>query len=119
AGGIALGSWAWGSIASVIGVEGALLISGATLFASPVLGLWMRMPTVSGPNEPSLDILADPGEARHAPTGRMGRAAQGPARGLYLLDGVREESEGDRRQCDGQGKRCRQRSGATRGVAPR
>ncbi len=50
AGGIALGSWAWGSAANVLGVEGALLISGATLFASPVLGLWMRMPTVSGPN---------------------------------------------------------------------
>ena len=48
------------------------------------------------------------------PLGRMGRAAQGPARGLYLLDGVREESEGDRRQCDGQGQRRRQRSGATR-----
>ena len=59
-GGIALGSWAWGSIANVIGVEGALLISGATLFVSPVLVLWMRMPTASGPNELSLDVLADP-----------------------------------------------------------
>ena len=70
-GGIALGSWAWGSIANVIGVEGALLISGATLFASPVLGLWMRMPTVSGPNEPSLDVLADP-EVRLSLTPRSG-----------------------------------------------
>jgi MFS family permease len=60
AGGIALGSWVWGSIANVIGVEGALLISGATLLLSPLLGLWMRMPTVSGPNELSLDVLADP-----------------------------------------------------------
>ena len=59
-GGIALGSWVWGSVANVIGVEGALLISGAALVASPLLGLWMRMPTVSGPNELSLDILADP-----------------------------------------------------------
>ena len=59
-GGIALGSWMWGSIASVIGVEGALLISAATLLASPMLGLWMRMPTVTGPNELSVDILADP-----------------------------------------------------------
>ena len=71
AGGIALGSWAWGSIANVIGVEGALLISGATLFASPVLGLWMRMPTVSGPNELSLDVLADP-EVRLSLTPRSG-----------------------------------------------
>jgi len=70
-GGIALGSWAWGSIANVVGVEGALLISGATLFASPVLGLWIRMPTVSGPNELSLDVLADP-EMRLSLTPRSG-----------------------------------------------
>jgi hypothetical protein len=30
------------------------------LVASPLLSLWMRMPTVSGPNELSLDVLADP-----------------------------------------------------------
>ena len=70
-GGIALGSWAWGSIASVIGVEGALLISGATLVVSPVLVLWMRMPTASGPNELSLDVLADP-EVRLSLTPRSG-----------------------------------------------
>jgi MFS family permease len=71
AGGIALGSWVWGSTANAIGVEGALLISGATLFVSPVLGLWMRMPTASGPNELSLDVLADP-EVRLSLTPRSG-----------------------------------------------
>jgi hypothetical protein len=71
AGGIALGSWVWGSTGNVIGVEGALLISGATLFASPLLGLWMRMPTVSGPDEVSLYVLADP-EARLSLTPRSG-----------------------------------------------
>ena len=70
-GGIALGSWMWGSIANAIGVEGALLISGAALVASPLLGLWMRMPTVSGPNELSLDVLADP-EVRLSLTPRSG-----------------------------------------------
>jgi hypothetical protein len=50
----------WGSIANVIGVEGALLISGAALVASPC-SVWTRMPTVSGPNELSVDVLADPG----------------------------------------------------------
>jgi MFS family permease len=70
-GGIALGSWMWGSIANVMGVEGALLISGAALVASPLLGLWMRMPTVSGPNELSLDVLADP-EVRLSLTPRSG-----------------------------------------------
>jgi MFS family permease len=70
-GGIALGSWMWGSTASVIGVEGTLLISGATLLLSPLLGLWMRMPTVSGPNELSRDVLADP-EVRLSLTPRSG-----------------------------------------------
>jgi Transmembrane secretion effector len=68
---LALGNWMWGSIANVIGVEGALLISGAALVASPLLGLWMRMPTVSGPNELSLDVLADP-QVRLSLTPRSG-----------------------------------------------
>ncbi len=70
-GGIALGSWAWGGGANALGVEGALLVSGAALFASPLLGLWIRMPAVSGPNEPALDVLADP-EVRLSLTSRSG-----------------------------------------------
>jgi MFS family permease len=70
-GGIALGSWMWGSIANLIGVEGALLVSAVALIASPLLGLWMRMPTVNGPNELSLDVLADP-EVRLSLTPRSG-----------------------------------------------
>ena len=70
-GGIALGSWMWGSIANLIGVEGALLVSAVALIASPLLGFWMRMPTVSGPNELSLDVLADP-EVRLSLTPRSG-----------------------------------------------
>jgi Transmembrane secretion effector len=56
-GGIALGSWMWGSIANGIGVERALLISGAALVASPLLG--------------SLDVLADP-QVRLSLTPRSG-----------------------------------------------
>ena len=37
---------------------------------------------------------------RAAPIGRMGRAAHGSARGLYLLERVREAPAGDCRQCD-------------------
>ena len=92
AGGIALGSWVWGSAANAIGVERALLISGATLFVSPVLVLWMRMPTASGPNELSLDVLADP-EVRLSLTPRSGpivveidyRVDPGKARLFYAL----------------------------------
>jgi len=70
-GGIALGSWVWGSTASAIGVKGALLISGAALVVSSMLGLWMRMPTVSAPNQQELDPLADP-EVRLPLTSRSG-----------------------------------------------
>src|SRR6516164_7641371 len=38
---------------------------------------------------------------RAAPIGRMGRAAQGSARELYLLERVREAPAGDCRQCFG------------------
>ena len=70
-GGIALGRWAWGSTATVIGVEGTLLISRAVLLVSPLLALWMRMPTASGPNELSVDVLTDP-EVRLSLTPRSG-----------------------------------------------
>jgi MFS family permease len=60
AGGIAVGSWIWGSAAGVIGVKGALLASGAALISSSLLGFWMRMPAVRGPNEQSRDLLEDP-----------------------------------------------------------
>ena len=71
AGGIALGSWIWGSAAGAIGVKGALLISGAALVASSLLGFWMRMPLVSGPTLQALDPLADP-EVRLSLTARSG-----------------------------------------------
>ena len=48
AGGIALGSWVWGSAASLVGVKGALLASGAALVLSSLLGFWMRMPLSLG-----------------------------------------------------------------------
>jgi MFS family permease len=71
AGGIALGSWIWGSAASLIGVKGALLASGAALVLSSLLGFWMRMPLARGPNEQALDLLEDP-EVRLALTSRSG-----------------------------------------------
>jgi Transmembrane secretion effector len=60
AGGIALGSWCWGHISNQVGVEGALLISGAVLFTSPMLGRFMRMPPVGGRNEQAMELIADP-----------------------------------------------------------
>jgi MFS family permease len=70
-GGIAIGSWIWGSTAGLVGVKGALLASSVALILSSLLGLWMRMPAVRGPNEQSRDLLEDP-EVRLSLTSRSG-----------------------------------------------
>jgi MFS family permease len=69
-GGIAIGSWGWGRLTDAAGVETALLVSGALMFASPLLGLWLKMPRVGGRDEEA-EVLADP-EVRLSLTGRSG-----------------------------------------------
>src|ERR1700756_24957 len=51
AGGIALGSWGWGHLTVLAGVEPALLVSAGLMGLSPLLGLWLRMPPVGARNE--------------------------------------------------------------------
>ena len=70
AGGIAIGSWGWGRLTDAAGVETALLVSAALMFASPLLGLWLGMPRVGARNEDA-EVLADP-EVRLSLTGRSG-----------------------------------------------
>jgi MFS family permease len=70
AGGIALGSWGWGRLTDVAGVETALLVSAGLMLLSPLLGLWLRMPRVGARNEDA-EVLADP-EVRLSLTGRSG-----------------------------------------------
>ena len=70
AGGIAIGSWGWGRLTDAAGVEAALLVSAALMFASPLLGRWLKMPPVDARNE-AAELLADP-EVRLALTGRSG-----------------------------------------------
>jgi predicted MFS family arabinose efflux permease len=70
AGGIAMGSWGWGRLTDAAGVQTALLVSAALMFASPLLGLWLRMPRVGARNEDA-EVLADP-EVRLSLTGRSG-----------------------------------------------
>ncbi|MBN9005449.1 MAG: MFS transporter [Rhizobiales bacterium] len=71
AGGIAIGSWGWGHLTDIVGVEIALLVSGAVMFLSPILGLWIRMPPVGGRHE-AADSLADPEVKLSSLTGRSG-----------------------------------------------
>src|ERR1700710_996830 len=67
AGGIAIGSWGWGHLTDLVGVEMALLVSAAGMFVSPLLGLWLTMPPIGGRHE-AADLLADP-EVGLPPTG--------------------------------------------------
>ncbi|MDA9459979.1 MFS transporter [Bradyrhizobium sp. CCBAU 21359] len=58
-GGIAAGSWAWGQVTDVAGVDVALLWAAAFLLASPLLGLWLPMPRTSARGEEP-EMLEDP-----------------------------------------------------------
>src|SRR5215207_8507185 len=90
AGGIALGSWGWGHLTDIAGVEIALLVSAGLMLLSPLLGIWLRMPPVGARNEPPAEALADP-EVRLSLTGRSGplvveieyRVAQDSARAFH------------------------------------
>ncbi len=88
-GGIAIGSWGWGRLTDVAGVETALLVSAALMLASPLLGLWLPMPRIGARGEDA-EVLADP-EVRLALSARSGplvveieyRVAQENARAFH------------------------------------
>ena len=90
AGGIAVGSWGWGHLTDLAGVEAALLVSAGLMLISPLLGIWLRMPPVGARNEDATELLADP-EVRLSLTGRSGplvveieyRVAQDNARAFH------------------------------------
>ena len=90
AGGIAVGSWGWGHLTDLAGVETALLVSAGLMLISPLLGIWLRMPPVGARNEDATELLADP-EVRLSLTGRSGplvveieyRVAQDSARAFH------------------------------------
>jgi MFS family permease len=90
AGGIAVGSWGWGHLTDLAGVEIALLVSAGLMLISPLLGIWLRMPPIGARNEDATEVLADP-EVRLSLTGRSGplvveieyRVAQDNARAFH------------------------------------
>ena len=71
AGGIAVGSWGWGHLTDIAGVEVALLVSAGLMLLSPLLGIWLRMPPIGARNEAATEVLADP-EVRLSLTARSG-----------------------------------------------
>lgn len=89
AGGVAVGSWGWGYLTEAAGLQMALLASAALMLASPLIGLWLRMPSVGARGEET-EVLADP-EVRLPLTARSGplvveveyRVAQKNARAFH------------------------------------
>src|SRR5580693_8256349 len=88
-GGIAIGSWGWGHLTDLAGVEAALLVSAVLMLLSPVLGFWLHMPRIGARNEDA-EVLADP-EVQLSLTARSGplvveieyRVAQDNARAFH------------------------------------
>jgi MFS family permease len=88
-GGIAIGSWGWGHLTDIYGVEIALLVAAALMLLSPLLGLFLPMPRIGTRDEDAEDLV-DP-EVKLMLTGRMGplvveieyRVAQDNARAFH------------------------------------
>jgi hypothetical protein len=59
-GGIAVGAWMWGAVASSHGVSFALLASGAALIVSPVLGLFLPLPHASSDGAELRELANEP-----------------------------------------------------------
>jgi MFS family permease len=59
-GGAALGAWAWGRTASELGLTQALALSGATIALTPLLGLFMPMPSVSPAGVETVELDDEP-----------------------------------------------------------
>lgn len=60
AGGVAVGSWIWGHVANVVGTDKALVIAGVVMIVSPLLAIWLRMPSIDTVNSDAIDALAEP-----------------------------------------------------------
>ncbi|MEY9981488.1 MFS family permease [Bradyrhizobium yuanmingense] len=69
-GGMAVGSWGWGRLTDLAGVQTTLLASAALMLLLPLLGLWLRMPRITSRGEQA-ETLADP-EVRLPLTDRSG-----------------------------------------------
>jgi MFS family permease len=59
-GGIAVGAWGWGHLTDLAGVEAALLIAAALMLASPLIGLWLRMPRIGARGEETVVVSTRP-----------------------------------------------------------
>jgi hypothetical protein len=70
-GGIAIGAFLWGHVAGEVGVGEAVVLSGAAMMLTPVLGLLLPMPRVSAAEIEPVEIAREP-EVALALTTRSG-----------------------------------------------
>lgn len=59
-GGIALGAWFWGTIASMWSIDVAIIASGLFMLTLPLLGLVLRLPDVNYAGAEAVDISSEP-----------------------------------------------------------
>jgi MFS family permease len=71
AGGVAVGSWIWGTVAQMHGVGTALLVAGVAMLLFPLAGRWLPLPQVSRPNATSDELPEEP-DVQLAITNRSG-----------------------------------------------
>lgn len=57
--GLALGSWVWGAVADHGGARFALMLCGAAMAGTAIVGRWRRLPDVSGPDPDAIPAPAD------------------------------------------------------------
>jgi len=69
-GGMAIGSWGWGRLTDLAGVQITLLASAVLMLLLPLLGRWLQMPRITAGGEDA-EVLADP-EVRLPLTNRSG-----------------------------------------------
>lgn len=92
AGGIAIGSWIWGHVATLVGVDVALLVAGGAMLASMLVGFLLRLPQARDMIEETDGMIADP-EVELSLTARSGpiiieieyRVPRHRARAFYMV----------------------------------
>jgi predicted MFS family arabinose efflux permease len=57
--GLSLGSWIWGAVADLTSTQTALILSAAAMIVTALLGLWLRLPDISGPDTETAAVSVD------------------------------------------------------------
>ena len=56
-GGVAIGAWVWGHLATADGVDAALIASGIAVALTPMIGFWLRIPNITASDANMADLI--------------------------------------------------------------